>query len=43
MTELILVLIMTHLTILSVTIFLHRSQAHRSVELHPVSMRLGSN
>jgi stearoyl-CoA desaturase (Delta-9 desaturase) len=36
MTELILVLIMTHLTILSVTIFLHRSQAHRSVELHPV-------
>ena len=36
MTELILVLVMTHMTILSVTIFLHRSQAHRSVELHPV-------
>lgn len=35
MTELILILIMTHLTILSVTIYLHRSQAHRSVELHP--------
>lgn len=36
MTELILVLVMTHMTILSVTIFLHRSQAHRAVELHPV-------
>lgn len=36
MTELILVLVMTHITILSVTIFLHRSQAHRAVELHPV-------
>lgn len=36
MIELILVLIMTHMTILCVTIFLHRSQAHRSVELHPV-------
>lgn len=35
MTELIAVLVMTHMTILSVTIFLHRSQAHRSVELHP--------
>jgi stearoyl-CoA desaturase (delta-9 desaturase) len=28
-------LIMTQLTILSVTIFLHRSQAHRALELHP--------
>lgn len=36
MTELILVLVMTHMTILSVTIFLHRSQAHRAVELHPI-------
>jgi stearoyl-CoA desaturase (Delta-9 desaturase) len=35
MTELIAVLVMTHMTILCVTIFLHRSQAHRSVELHP--------
>lgn len=25
-----------HITLLSVTIFLHRSQAHRSVDLHPV-------
>jgi len=29
-------LIVTHITILAVTIFLHRSQAHRGVELHPV-------
>lgn len=36
MIELIAVLVMTHMTILSVTIFLHRSQAHRSVELHPI-------
>lgn len=35
MLELILVLVMTHITIASVTIFLHRSQAHRAVELHP--------
>lgn len=27
---------MTHITIISVTIYLHRCQAHRSVELHPV-------
>ncbi|NND89780.1 MAG: acyl-CoA desaturase [Granulosicoccus sp.] len=25
-----------HITLLSVTVYLHRSQAHRSVELHPV-------
>ena len=29
-------LVATHLTILAVTIFLHRTQAHRGVELHPV-------
>ena len=29
------VLITTHITIASVTIFLHRSQAHRSVDPHP--------
>lgn len=29
-------LLLTHVTILGVTIFLHRCQAHRSVELHPV-------
>ena len=28
-------LIMTHLTIVSVTLYLHRSQAHRGVEFHP--------
>ena len=35
--ELILItLLMTHLTIVSVTLYLHRSQAHRGVEFHPV-------
>ena len=29
-------LAMTHVTIASVTIFLHRSQAHRSLDLHPI-------
>ena len=29
-------LLVTHITILAVTIFLHRSQSHRAVELHPV-------
>lgn len=29
-------LIFTHITIASVTIFLHRHQAHRGIELHPV-------
>lgn len=29
-------LILTHITIASVTIFLHRHQAHRGLELHPV-------
>jgi stearoyl-CoA desaturase (Delta-9 desaturase) len=29
-------LILTHITIASVTIFLHRSQAHRGLDLHPV-------
>lgn len=30
-------LAMTHATIVSVTIFLHRHQAHRSLDLHPVA------
>jgi hypothetical protein len=35
--ELILItLLMTHLTIASVTLYLHRCQAHRGVEFHPV-------
>ena len=29
-------LIMTHITIVSVTLYLHRSQAHRGLEFHPV-------
>lgn len=28
-------LILTHITIVSVTVFLHRAQAHRALELHP--------
>lgn len=31
-------LVMTHITIVSVTIFLHRSQAHRGLDLHPAVM-----
>jgi stearoyl-CoA desaturase (delta-9 desaturase) len=35
--ELVLVtLLLTHVTIAGVTLFLHRAQAHRAVELHPV-------
>ena len=30
-------LITTHITIASVTIFLHRAQAHRALELHPIA------
>jgi stearoyl-CoA desaturase (delta-9 desaturase) len=30
-------LAMTHVTIVSVTIFLHRHQAHRALELHPIA------
>jgi stearoyl-CoA desaturase (delta-9 desaturase) len=29
-------LILTHITIISVTVFLHRHQAHRALELHPL-------
>lgn len=36
MTELIATLVMTHITIICVTLYLHRSQAHRSIEFHPV-------
>ena len=31
-------LVVTHITIVSVTVFLHRSQAHRSLDLHPAVM-----
>ena len=30
-------LVVTHITIASVTIFLHRSQAHRALDLHPIA------
>ena len=30
------ILIVTHITIVAVTLYLHRSQAHRGVEFHPV-------
>jgi stearoyl-CoA desaturase (delta-9 desaturase) len=30
-------LVLTHITIASVTIFLHRAQAHRALDLHPVA------
>lgn len=36
MVELIYTLIVTHITIMCVTIFLHRGQAHRGIEFHPV-------
>ncbi|MBT9595224.1 MAG: acyl-CoA desaturase, partial [Vitreoscilla sp.] len=29
-------LVLTHITIASVTIFLHRAQAHRALELHAI-------
>jgi stearoyl-CoA desaturase (delta-9 desaturase) len=32
----ILTLVLTHITIVSVTVFLHRHQAHRALELHPL-------
>ena len=36
MTLILITLLMTHLTIVSVTLYLHRGQAHRGVEFHPV-------
>ncbi len=33
---LITALVMTHITIVSVTLYLHRCQAHRALELHPI-------
>jgi stearoyl-CoA desaturase (delta-9 desaturase) len=37
---LIYTLVATHITIASVTIFLHRSQAHRGLDLHPAVMHV---
>lgn len=36
MTEIIYTLVMTHITIVCVTLFLHRGQAHRGIEFHSV-------
>ena len=36
MYEILYTLVATHITILCVTLYLHRSQAHRSVKFHPV-------
>ena len=36
MTEIIYTLVVTHITIVCVTLFLHRGQAHRGIEFHPV-------
>lgn len=36
MTELIYLLIVTHITIVCVTLFLHRGQAHRAILFHPI-------
>ena len=36
MIEILYTLVLTHITILSVTLYLHRSQTHRAVEFHPV-------
>jgi len=36
MIELLYLLIATHITIICVTVFLHRGQAHRGIEFHPV-------
>ncbi|HNP34310.1 MAG TPA: fatty acid desaturase [Woeseiaceae bacterium] len=34
-TYVVIALVLTHVTVASVTIFLHRHQAHRAIELHP--------
>lgn len=36
MLTILLTLVMTHITIISVTLYLHRGQAHRGIEFHPV-------
>ena len=36
MSEIIYLLVMTHFTIICVTVYLHRHQTHRALELHPV-------
>ena len=36
MIEIIATLVMTHITIVCVTLYLHRAQAHRGIEFHPI-------
>jgi stearoyl-CoA desaturase (delta-9 desaturase) len=36
MTTIIATLVMTHITIVCVTLFLHRGQAHKGIEFHPI-------
>lgn len=36
MNEIIYTLILTHITIVCVTLFLHRGQAHKSIQFHPI-------
>ena len=36
MIEIIATLVMTHITIVCVTLYLHRGQAHRGIEFHPI-------
>ena len=36
MIEILATLVMTHITIVCVTLFLHRGQAHRGIEFHPI-------
>ncbi len=33
----VITLVLTHLTAISITIYLHRSQAHRALDLHPIA------
>lgn len=40
MIEILTTLVFTHITIMCVTLYLHRSQAHKSVEFHPVIAHL---
>lgn len=37
MIEIIYTLVVTHITIICVTLFLHRGQAHRGIEFHPIA------
>jgi stearoyl-CoA desaturase (Delta-9 desaturase) len=33
--DVVVALLLTHVTIVAVTVFLHRHQAHRALDLHP--------